>query len=455
LIHFCVPTHDEEKTVGVVLWKLRHVMAELPRDYQILVGDDASSDGTAESLDPYRRVLPLVLMRSKARRGYAATLEMLLRQAVRMSRYPKRDSVVVLQADFTDDLDATADLLRRLESGSDIAIGGPVADAVRPRLFERLAKDWAHKALSRLDWPDNADPLNTLAAYRLICVKRAFEESHDDRLLAWDGAAANAALLRAALPHARRVECVEMTRHADRSQRKRRFRVLEFISTVRRFLADTRPADLVAVDSLTPDEVRGDLSVLHGPAANGAEQRPGRERRAPHDSARPRKPGGGSRGGTDGARSPARRRSASGRPTRAAVQEAPDSGDPPKTTDSGSADGPDRLRRSRGGRRRRGGQDRKPAAGSGTVVSPVEDGTAPDPVPSQRDDAPENGSGKHAGQDRQDTVNEGDADAPKKRRRRGRRGGKRRRRSSPQSGTIAAPEDIGESESPGGGEGSS
>jgi glycosyltransferase involved in cell wall biosynthesis len=270
LIYFCVPTHNEEKTVGVVLWKLRHVMAELPRDYQILVGDDASTDGCAQVLDPYRRVLPLVLMRNATRRGYAATLEMLLRQAVRMSRYPKRDSVVILQADFTDDLDAAADLVRRLESGADIAIGGPVAETVPPGFLERLANGYAKRTLAKLEWPENADPLNPLAAYRLICLKRALEESDPERLLAWDGRTANAALLRSALPHARRVECIEMTRHGERAQRSRRFRPLELVMNIRRFGAGRPSNGLTAVEHLGPDEVKGDLSVLHGPSGNGA-----------------------------------------------------------------------------------------------------------------------------------------------------------------------------------------
>jgi cellulose synthase/poly-beta-1,6-N-acetylglucosamine synthase-like glycosyltransferase len=46
VIYFCIPAHNEEQTVGVVLWKIRQVMLDFPRDYQILVADDASTDST-------------------------------------------------------------------------------------------------------------------------------------------------------------------------------------------------------------------------------------------------------------------------------------------------------------------------------------------------------------------------------------------------------------------------
>ena len=46
MIYITIPVHDEESTVGVLLWKIRNVMGEFGRDYEILVCDDASTDGT-------------------------------------------------------------------------------------------------------------------------------------------------------------------------------------------------------------------------------------------------------------------------------------------------------------------------------------------------------------------------------------------------------------------------
>jgi RimJ/RimL family protein N-acetyltransferase len=54
-----MPAHNEERTAGILLWKIRQVMIDFPRDYHILVLDDGSNDRTAEVLEPYSRVLPL------------------------------------------------------------------------------------------------------------------------------------------------------------------------------------------------------------------------------------------------------------------------------------------------------------------------------------------------------------------------------------------------------------
>ena len=75
MIYFCIPAHDEAATIGLVLWKIRRVLEESAREYQLLVGDDGSSDATAEVLEPYAKVLPLTVFRSPTRQGYAATVE--------------------------------------------------------------------------------------------------------------------------------------------------------------------------------------------------------------------------------------------------------------------------------------------------------------------------------------------------------------------------------------------
>ena len=75
MIYVCIPVHDEARTVGVLLWKIRRVMRELARDYEILVLDDASGDDTAAALGRYKKVLPLSVIRSDQRLGYARSLE--------------------------------------------------------------------------------------------------------------------------------------------------------------------------------------------------------------------------------------------------------------------------------------------------------------------------------------------------------------------------------------------
>ena len=79
MIYVCIPSHNEAPTVGLLLWKVRQVFSAFEREYQLLVGDDGSTDATSEILQPYTRALPLTVIRSEERRGYARTVESLLR----------------------------------------------------------------------------------------------------------------------------------------------------------------------------------------------------------------------------------------------------------------------------------------------------------------------------------------------------------------------------------------
>ena len=91
MIYVCVPVHNEASTVGLVLWKVRQVFTAFEREYQIIACDDASTDGTADVLTSYARVLPLTVIKHRAREGYAHSLEELLRLALQRTDRPKRD----------------------------------------------------------------------------------------------------------------------------------------------------------------------------------------------------------------------------------------------------------------------------------------------------------------------------------------------------------------------------
>jgi glycosyltransferase involved in cell wall biosynthesis len=224
LIYICIPAYDEASTIGLLLWKIRQVMSEFPRDYELLVMDDASTDGTDEVLSPYQRVLPLTVMRNEERGGYAASLERLIREAVRRSTHPRRDVIVTLQADFTEAPEDIPSLVKRIEGGADVVEGVAAAGIDAPR-----AQRWSRRGLPLLlrgapILEGVRDPLSGFRAYRVGVLKRAISERNGNPLLSQQGWAANVELLLAVAPHSRRSDSAEVGRRYDRRERETRFR---------------------------------------------------------------------------------------------------------------------------------------------------------------------------------------------------------------------------------------
>src|SRR2546425_11624565 len=113
MIYVCVPVHNEASTVGLVLWKVRHVFTAFEREYQIIACDDASTDGTADVLTSYARVLPLTVIKHQSRQGYARSLEELLRLAPPPTHRPQRDCAITLHADFVHAPETMGGMVKR------------------------------------------------------------------------------------------------------------------------------------------------------------------------------------------------------------------------------------------------------------------------------------------------------------------------------------------------------
>lgn len=198
-------------------------MSDFPRDYEVLFIDDASTDRTLEVIAPYVQVVPLEVFRNEKRAGHGASLETLLRACVDRCEYPRRDVVVTLQADNTDEPLAIPALVKRIEGGADLVVA-----AYRPNGTSLpLAVRWARRALPwlgrRYDLPEKiTDPLSGLRAYRVGLIKRALRALDGKPLVSRDGWAANLELLHAVAPYARRVEETEMELRHDRRLRPSR-----------------------------------------------------------------------------------------------------------------------------------------------------------------------------------------------------------------------------------------
>jgi glycosyltransferase involved in cell wall biosynthesis len=226
MLYVCIPSYNEAPTIGLLLWKIRQTFTAFPREYQLLVADDASSDATPEVLEPYTRVLPLTVVRHDHRRGYAASVEALLRLSLERTDRPKRDAAIVMHADFSHGPAFLPDLVRRLDSGADLVVGEGSLTG-EPSRARRLVRRFGPGLLRRaVGAAGVSDVISGFLAFRLVTLRHAMRE-HEERLLTLDGWAANAELIGKTARLARRVDTVPVVERHDLRRRPSRVEPLD------------------------------------------------------------------------------------------------------------------------------------------------------------------------------------------------------------------------------------
>src|SRR3989454_6105546 len=218
MIYVCVPVHNEARTAGLVLWKVRQVFTAFQREYQLLVCDDASTDGTGEVLATYGKVLPMTIVTHRERRGYARSLEELLRLALQRTDRPKRDCAITLHADFVHSPERMEDMVKHLESGADLVVAELVEQRGRVSRAQGLARRWTPRLLRVAGLRDT---VSGFLALRLIVLRQALRRD-TPQFLPTGGWGASAELVARLAPHSRRPDTVPAAARYDLVQRPSR-----------------------------------------------------------------------------------------------------------------------------------------------------------------------------------------------------------------------------------------
>lgn len=235
MLYICVPAFNEAPTIGLLLWRIRKVLEEHPREYELIVLNDGSTNATAETLKPYADVLPLTVLRNDKCRGYASALNGLARAAVKRTRYPRRDAMIVMQGDFTDQPEHIPELVKRFEGGADVVIAeqpsSPRVPAAVRRL--RLLAPWVVRPFLKV--AGVSDPFGAFRLFRIAVLRDVIRDAGDGPITQWSGWAANVELLVKATGFARRVETVTLDQRYDLRPRRTRVRPLAAALDLYRF----------------------------------------------------------------------------------------------------------------------------------------------------------------------------------------------------------------------------
>lgn len=247
MLYICIPAYNEAETVGVLLWRIRKVFQEYSREYEILVYDDGSTDATQETLRGYNDVIPLTVLGGPARHlGYDHALDALCREVSSRTRYPRRDAMITMQADFTDQPEVLPELIKRFEGGADLVVAERTVSAATPQAVRRLRRlGGLAVRFARAGVSGVADPFGTMRLYRISLIRDLVKETGggDAPLVHGDGWAANLDLLRRAAPLARRMETVAIEPRYDVRSRESRIRPWNDTMTLFRASRGKRPTE--------------------------------------------------------------------------------------------------------------------------------------------------------------------------------------------------------------------
>jgi dolichol-phosphate mannosyltransferase len=200
MVYFLIPAHEEEETIGLLLYKLRSVMENVRRDYLAIVFDDGSRDATARVAEQYRKFLPVRVLKHAKNNGFGPALDRLVRESCRLSHYPQRDIAITIEGDFSWSPDPVPAMVREIEAGADIVIGAR-ARADRPA----ESMPFPHRAAGRvvstvlkavMPLHGVTDYTSTFRAYRISTLKQAIAVNQEGLISSRDNAANVELLLR-------------------------------------------------------------------------------------------------------------------------------------------------------------------------------------------------------------------------------------------------------------------
>jgi dolichol-phosphate mannosyltransferase len=167
-----IPTFNEAGNMEALLSRVESALAPLDLDYELLVVDDDSSDGTAKAVQGYAKRHPRVrLLVRKGQRGLAGAV-------VHGWKNTDANLLGVMDADLQHPPEVLPELIAPVLAGADIAIASryanknqaSVGEWSKTRLLISRASTWVTTPLQRKDVRIK-DPMSGFFVLRRECIE--------------------------------------------------------------------------------------------------------------------------------------------------------------------------------------------------------------------------------------------------------------------------------------------
>lgn len=238
MLIFVLPAYNEEANLPGLLERISASMRSAGLDYEVVVVDDGSTDGTARLLDSCRAMFPLRVISHATNAGLPKTMADGLRDAV--ARAAQSDAIIAMDADDTHDPGCAVRMAELLEDGFDIVVASRYAPGGK-----EVGLSWSRSVLSRginlilatlLPIAGVRDYTSGYRAYRPEVLRRLFE-AYGDRVMECATFTATAELLVKASGLGFTVTEVPLVLRYDRKASRSKMRVVATILEYLRLIA--------------------------------------------------------------------------------------------------------------------------------------------------------------------------------------------------------------------------
>ncbi len=145
IVSIILPTYKEAENIPVICEKIDFTMKRSNIDYEIIIVDDNSADGTFENVEKIKDTINVALKIRKNERGLASAV-------IEGFRLVKGEYIVVMDADLSHPADKIPDMIKLITSNeADFVVGSRFVEGGSAEYFNLFRKfnAWVSKMIAR------------------------------------------------------------------------------------------------------------------------------------------------------------------------------------------------------------------------------------------------------------------------------------------------------------------